>query len=82
MSAEHMAAFTEAAADPAVAQRISEAATVEQILAIASDLGYEVTADDLQQTRDELSDDDLQQASGGTYWTIPCPSMTSPCRPF
>lgn len=78
MSSEHMARLSEAAAsDPTIAERMSGATTIGEAVRIAKDLGYTVTAEDFDVAggeSDELSEAELEHASGGTIyttWTIP-----------
>lgn len=73
VSAEEMARLTQAAADdPTIAERINGASSLDEVLILASDLGYAVTAGDFEAARgeqDQLSEAELEQASGGFIYT-------------
>ena len=77
MSTEHLDALVAAAtADPAVAARFAGAADAEAIVAIAAELGYDVTTQEVtdaaseRNTRD-VSDAELAGVAGGNPYGAP-----------
>ncbi len=84
MSADQISALLKAvAADPGLAQRFAALASVEDAVALAADLGYPVTAEELTAAMaggtGEISDTELVNAAGGTGYysqaTCNCVSM-------
>lgn len=76
MSLKHIAGLRGAmAADPELATRFAALSTVELAIAAAADLGFHVTAEELAEvldTRQELSDVELEGAAGGTSGNLYC----------
>ena len=73
MSNDHVTALLKAiAADPGLMQRFTALPAVEDAVALAADLGYLVTAEELTAAMaggtGELSDTELASAAGGTYY--------------
>ena len=52
--------------DPAFKAALDGAGSLEETVRIANEHGYAVAIEDLQSADDELSDDQLEVASGGT----------------
>ena len=71
MSADHLSALVAAATvDPTVAARFTTAATADQVVSIAAELGYDVTMDEVEEfgsvtVARELSDAELAGVAGG-----------------
>lgn len=71
MSSEQMKALlASVTADPEAAKRLTAATTVADVVAIAADLGYEISADDVESAvtamqGGEVSDTELAQVAGG-----------------
>ena len=66
MSTESARAFADRVrTDPALKARLAAAATEQARLDIAKAEGYDLTRDDVQQIRGELSDADLDAVAGG-----------------
>lgn len=75
MSAEQLDALADATRnDTQLTERLSAATTVEDAIAVATDAGFNVTAEDLAPHvatgRGELTEQELSRAAGGTIQTI------------
>lgn len=76
------------ARDTELAQRFTALGTIEQAVALADDLGFPVTAEELTAaigaTADEISDNELTNAAGGTATAVLClpPTLAlfGPCQ--
>ena len=72
MSKEQLKAFIEKAkADTSLQDKLKGAASPEAAIEIAKDAGFSITAEDIQSATVELSDKELEEASGGRR--RPCP---------
>lgn len=61
-----------AAADPAILQRFADVSTATDAVAVAAELGYDVTVEEVEaaataQSETDLSDGELETISGGAY---------------
>jgi predicted ribosomally synthesized peptide with nif11-like leader len=67
MSEEQLKGFWEAIqADPSLQEKLKDIKDIATIESIAKEAGFEISAEDLANAKQELSDEDLEQASGGT----------------
>ena len=77
MSQEQLKAFAEkVASDTELSAKFDAAASTETIIEIAKVAGFSITAEDIQlslsemsEEEEELTDDDLENAAGGFCWT-------------
>lgn len=83
MSAQGLRDLQEkAAADEALLAALRAAVTAQEVVEIAAEHGCDVQVDELVRDADlsgdtELSDDELQGMTGGTWWiTAQCPPTT------
>ena len=79
MSEEQLKAFLEKVkADISLQEKLKAAASPEAALQIAKEAGFSITAEDIQSMQSataELSDEELEEASGGRR--RPCPVNAS-----
>ena len=67
MSEEQLKAFLEKAkADTSLQEKLNEAADADAVVEIAKEAGFSITAEDMQSSTAELSDEELEEAAGGT----------------
>ncbi len=79
MSEEQLKAFWEAVqADTSLQEKPREATDADSIVSIAKEAGFEITADEVKEAQSGLSDEQLDQASGGI--TLACHDDSS--NPF
>ena len=65
MSEEQLKAFLEKVkSDTSLQEKLKAAADSDEIVAIAKDMGYKISADDIQT---EISDEELESLAGGKY---------------
>ena len=71
MSEEQLKAFLEAVkADAGLQEKLRAAADANAVVAIAKELGFMISADELQRAQvagEELSDEELESVAGGFY---------------
>ena len=70
MSEEQLNAFLEKVkGDNTLQEKLKAAASPEAAIEIAKEAGFSISAEDIQsmQSTVELSDEELEEASGGTY---------------
>jgi len=68
MSEEQLKAFLEAVkADAALQERLEAAVDSDSVVAIAKEMGFLISADDLQRARAEISEDELEGVTGGKF---------------
>ena len=78
MSEEQLKAFLEKIkGDTSLQEKLKAAADSEAVLAIAKEAGFSLSADDLNKTQSELSEEDLECVAGGgncgiITWTCAC----------
>ncbi|QNJ18967.1 nif11-like leader peptide domain protein [Synechococcus sp. A18-25c] len=76
MSEEQLKAFLEKVmADTSLQEKLKAAASPEAAIEIAKDAGFSITAEDVQSMQSatvEVSDEELEGASGGGYPTATC----------
>ena len=66
MSEEQLKAFIEKVkADTSIQEKLKAAADANAVLAIAKEAGFSISADDLQNTQSELSEEELEGVAGG-----------------
>ena len=66
MSEEQLKAFLEKVkADTSLQEKLKAAGDVDAALAIATEAGFSISADDLKNAQSELSDEELEGLSGG-----------------
>ena len=66
MSEEQLKAFLEKVkGDTSLQEKLNAAADSDAALAIANEAGFSISADDLKKAQSEVSDDELENASGG-----------------
>ena len=74
MSEEQLKAFIEKVkGDPSLQDKLKAAADSDAVLAIAKELGFMISAEDLTEAQSEVSDEELEGAAGGHYpklWKI------------
>ena len=66
MSEEQLKAFLEKVkADTSLQEKLNEAADADTVVEIAKEAGFSITAEDMQSSTVELSDEELEGAAGG-----------------
>ena len=66
MSEEQLKAFLEKVqGDTSLQEKLNAAADSDAALAIANEAGFSISADDLKKAQSEVSDEELENASGG-----------------
>ena len=66
MSEEQLKAFLEAVkADAGLQEQLKAAGDADAVLAIAKAAGFVITAEELQRTQAEVSEDELESIAGG-----------------
>ena len=66
MSEEQLKAFLEKVkADTSLQEKLKAAADSDAVLAIAKDAGFSISADDLKNAQSKVSEEELENASGG-----------------
>ena len=71
MSEEQLKAFLEKVkADYSLQEKLKAAAGSDAVLAIAKEAGFSISADDLKNTKVELSDEELESVAGGSFISV------------
>ena len=66
MSEEQLKAFLEKVkADTSLQEKLNEAADADAVVEIAKEAGFSITAEDMQSSTVELSDEELEGVAGG-----------------
>ena len=66
MSEEQLKAFLEKVeSDTELQEKLNEAANADAVVEIAKEAGFSITAEDMQSSTVELSDEELEGAAGG-----------------
>ena len=66
MSEEQLKAFLEKVqGDTSLQEKLNAAADSDAALAIANEAGFSISADDLKKAQSEVSDEEMENASGG-----------------
>ena len=66
MSEEQLKAFLEKVkADTSLQEKLKAAANSDAVLAIAKEARFSITSDDLNKTKSEISDEELEGLAGG-----------------
>jgi len=82
MSEEQLKAFLEKLkADTSLQEKLKAAADTNAVVAIAKEAGFSISADDLKKAQSELSDEELEGATGGGELTE-CFQNTFPCAAY
>ena len=69
MSEEQLKAFLETVkADSSLQEKLKAAADANAVAAIAKEAGFSISADDINKTQSELSDEELEGVAGGFCW--------------
>ena len=72
MSEEQLKAFLEKVkADSSLQEKLKVAADVEAVVAIAKEVGFMFSADELKKAKSEISDEELEGVAGGGCWPNP-----------
>ena len=75
MSEEQLKAFLETVkGDTSLQEKLNGAADADAVMEIAKEAGFAITAEDIQSMQsapEELSDEELENAAGGTYFNCP-----------
>ena len=78
MSEEQLKAFLEKVkADTSLQEKLNEAADADAVVEIAKEAGFSITAEDMQSSTVELSDEELEGAAGGRRAPTPCPFVST-----
>ena len=86
MSGDQLKAFQEAfKADTTLQEKLKAAADTDAVIDIAKDAGFVISAEDLLNTQEELSDEELEGVAGGKIYgntaRIACrQNFTKTCR--
>ena len=68
MSEEQLKAFLEKVeADTSLQEKLKAAADSDAALAIANEAGFSISAEDLKNTKVELSEEELESVAGGSF---------------
>lgn len=71
MSEDQLRMFMEAVkSDTTLSEKLTSADHPDAIVAIAKAAGFAISAEDLREAQAELSDEDLEGVTGGSYWTM------------
>lgn len=70
MPKEQLKAFLEKVkGDASLQEKLKATGNFDAVVAIANDEGFVITADNLQQAQSELSEQELESVTGGTFAT-------------
>ena len=73
MSEEQLKAFMEAVkADAGLQEKLNAAADVDAVVAIAKEAGFLISAEELQRSQAEISEEELEGVSGGSTMFTTC----------
>jgi len=79
MSEEQLKSFLEKVkGDNNLQEKLKAAGDADAVLAIAKDAGFSISPDDLKKAQAEVSDEELENAAGGTMWTPKLPTNYCP----
>ena len=68
MSEEQLKAFLEKVkADTSLQEKLNAAADADGVVAIAKEAGFKISAEDLKNTKVELSEEELEGVAGASY---------------
>ena len=82
MSEEQLKAFLEKVkADNSLQEKLKAAADSDAVLAIATEAGFSISADDLKNAQSELSEEELEFVAGGGPATHPTNGCCPPGAP-
>ena len=76
MSEEQLKAFLEAVkADAGLQEKLNSAGDADDVVAIAKAAGFLISAEDLQRSQEEISEEELESVSGGILpYSVRCPT--------
>ena len=78
MSEEQLKAFLEKVkGDTSLQEKLKAAASPEAAIEIAKEAGFSITAEDMQSSTIELSDEELEGAAGGGSGLYGCPPVSN-----
>ena len=81
MSSEQLKAFLEKIkGDTSLQEKLKAASDANAVTAIAKEVGFSISADDLKQAQSELSEEELESVSGGTIPEYVCGVLTTYMR--
>jgi predicted ribosomally synthesized peptide with nif11-like leader len=81
MSEEQLKAFmAKVQSDASLQEQLKAAADANAVTAIAKEVGFSISADDLKQAQSELSEEELESVSGGTIPEYVCGVLTTYMR--
>ena len=80
MSEEQLKAFLEAVKADAGLQEKLKDADPDAAVAIAKAAGFLISAEELQMSRAEISEEELESVSGGTGPFVPLPNSFARCK--
>ena len=73
MSEEQLKAFLEKIkGDNSLQEKLEAAADSDAVLAIAKEAGFMISAEDLTKAQSEVSDEELEDATGGQFTLFDC----------
>ena len=73
MSEEQLKAFLEKVkGDTSLQEKLKAAADANAVAAIAKEAGFSISADDINKTQSELSDEELEGVAGGLSFQNSC----------
>ena len=79
MSEEQLKAFLEAAkADAGLQEKLNAAVDTDAVVAIAKDMGFVISAEELQRSQAEISEEELEGVAGGAF-SDRCPTTGTVC---
>ena len=72
MSEEQLKAFLEKVkGDTTLQEKLKAAANPDAVLAIAKEAGFSISADDLKNAQSKISEEELENATGGFWFSWP-----------
>ena len=73
MSDEQLKAFLKALReDAALQEALQGAADADAVVAIAKEVGFLISAEELKRVQTEVSEEELQSMAGGGIWSMDC----------
>lgn len=73
MSEEQLKGFWEAIqADAGLQEKLKDVKEPAAVVIIAKEAGFEISVEELEQAKQELSDEQLDQVAGGLAWNALC----------
>ncbi|QNI54174.1 nif11-like leader peptide domain protein [Synechococcus sp. BIOS-E4-1] len=73
MTQEQLTAFiANAKGNTSLQEQLKAAADVDTVIAITTEAGFSISADDLKKAQSEISDEELENAAGGWWESYEC----------